>query len=462
MPVEEVRRGDLFLRAPGRQGPRRRHRVSRLLRSGRVDAHRRVAAGREGRGRAADRRDGERRRRAARHGDRGRRRHRAVPARGARRARAGLPAADPAPGRPRSRAYSCPSCSRSPRLPRSAGSSPARVAGHVRLDAPAARLGRDDRRAGRRLPLRAGPGDARGDSRRHGARRQPRAAHHRRRDPRAQPGPRHDRARQDRHVTTGELSVTDVWGAPGEDRERCSRSPPAPRPAPSTPWPRRSSTPRVRAVSRSPLPRLPLAPRPGCARAAGGRLGGVGRTPEQAEPSAPRATAPTPPAVLDEWEASGRTAVVVVRDERPLGALALADTIKPESAAAIAGLQRDGDRRRDAHRRQLARRARGRRGRSASARAGGRQPRARSSPRSPACSTRAARGDGRRRRQRRRRPRPGRPRDRDGHRRRRGDRGGRHQRASPATCAASRARCASRARPTRSCCRTSAGRSATT
>ncbi len=48
------------------------------------------------------------------------------------------------------------------------------------------------------------------------------------------------------------------------------------------------------------------------------------------------------PAVLEDWEASGRTAVVVVRAGQLLGALALADTIKPESATAIAGLQRMG------------------------------------------------------------------------------------------------------------------------
>jgi cation-transporting ATPase V len=47
-------------------------------------------------------------------------------------------------------------------------------------------------------------------------------------------------------------------------------------------------------------------------------------------------------AVLDAWEASGRTAVVVAREGRTIGALALADTIKPESATAIAGLQRMG------------------------------------------------------------------------------------------------------------------------
>jgi len=43
--------------------------------------------------------------------------------------------------------------------------------------------------------------------------------------------------------------------------------------------------------------------------------------------------------VVDAWEARGRTAVVVERDGKPIGALALAQTIKPEAASAIAGLK---------------------------------------------------------------------------------------------------------------------------
>ncbi len=46
--------------------------------------------------------------------------------------------------------------------------------------------------------------------------------------------------------------------------------------------------------------------------------------------------------VLDGWEASGRTAVVVERDAQIIGAIALADTIKPEASSAIAGLKRMG------------------------------------------------------------------------------------------------------------------------
>jgi soluble P-type ATPase len=46
--------------------------------------------------------------------------------------------------------------------------------------------------------------------------------------------------------------------------------------------------------------------------------------------------------VLDGWEARGYTAVVVEREQRVLGALALSDTVKPEAREAIAVLRRMG------------------------------------------------------------------------------------------------------------------------
>ena len=46
--------------------------------------------------------------------------------------------------------------------------------------------------------------------------------------------------------------------------------------------------------------------------------------------------------VLEAWETSGRTAVVVERDAQIIGAIALADTVKPEAPAAIAGLRKMG------------------------------------------------------------------------------------------------------------------------
>jgi cation-transporting ATPase V len=48
------------------------------------------------------------------------------------------------------------------------------------------------------------------------------------------------------------------------------------------------------------------------------------------------------PAVLDEWEERGRTAVVVARDGVIVGAIALGDSVKPEAAGAVRGLQRMG------------------------------------------------------------------------------------------------------------------------
>ena len=47
-------------------------------------------------------------------------------------------------------------------------------------------------------------------------------------------------------------------------------------------------------------------------------------------------------ATLERWQANGRTAVVVRRDHQTVGAIALADTVKPEARDAIAGLQRMG------------------------------------------------------------------------------------------------------------------------
>ncbi len=48
------------------------------------------------------------------------------------------------------------------------------------------------------------------------------------------------------------------------------------------------------------------------------------------------------PAVFDEWERHGRTAVIVKRAGHVVGALSLADTIKPESREAVQGLKRMG------------------------------------------------------------------------------------------------------------------------
>ena len=69
----------------------------------------------------------------------------------------------------------------------------------------------------------------------------------------------------------------------------------------------------------------------------------VGRAHDDADrPTATDAHPAELDAVLSRWEGEGRTAVVVEVDRGVLGALALADTIKPEAGEAIAGLRRMG------------------------------------------------------------------------------------------------------------------------
>ena len=140
-------------------------------------------------------------------------------------------------------------------------------------------------------------------------------------------------------ITTGELSLIDVWAAPGEDRdailalaasaEAGSEHPVAMAIVESA---RERGLEIATAVDFRSLPGRGVR-----ARVAGAEVW-VGRT-QQATDSA---GATDQPAVLGEWEASGRTAVIVMRGGVLVGALALADTVKPESAAAIAGLQRMG------------------------------------------------------------------------------------------------------------------------
>src|SRR5271155_5059056 len=141
-------------------------------------------------------------------------------------------------------------------------------------------------------------------------------------------------------ITTGELSLTDVWAAPGEH--------PAAVLALAAGAEAGSEHPVAMAIvgyAREQGSEIPPAvefrslPGRGVRAEVGGAQVWVGR-PQQAADAA-RGTS-DPPAVLDEWEASGRTAVVVMRDGQIVGALALADTIKPESAAAVAGLRRMG------------------------------------------------------------------------------------------------------------------------
>jgi cation-transporting ATPase V len=134
-------------------------------------------------------------------------------------------------------------------------------------------------------------------------------------------------------VTTGELSLADMWTAPGEDPERLL--------ALAASAEAGSEHPVALAVVAAARERgLELAHArefrsiPG--RGVRALLGGVGVW--VGRPSSPQDT-PGLAAVLEEWERGGRTAVVVERDQQVVGALSLADTVKPEARAAVAGLR---------------------------------------------------------------------------------------------------------------------------
>ncbi len=140
-------------------------------------------------------------------------------------------------------------------------------------------------------------------------------------------------------ITTGELSVIDVWAAPGEDRDTVLALAAAAEAGSEHPVAMAIvGSARERGLAIAPAVDFRSLPGRGVrARVADAEVW-VGRAGQATD--SPAAT--DPPAVLDEWEASGRTAVVLMRDGILAGALALADTVKPESAAAIAGLQRMG------------------------------------------------------------------------------------------------------------------------
>jgi copper-transporting P-type ATPase V len=141
-------------------------------------------------------------------------------------------------------------------------------------------------------------------------------------------------------ITTGELSVADVWAAPGEHPDAVLALAAAAEAGSEHPVAAAIvASARERGSQIEPAADFRALPGRGVRAEVGGARVWVGR-PQQREDTVAGTSAPH--AVLDEWEASGRTAVVVERDGRVIGALALADTIKPEAAAAIAGLQQMG------------------------------------------------------------------------------------------------------------------------
>jgi len=137
-------------------------------------------------------------------------------------------------------------------------------------------------------------------------------------------------------ITTGRLSVAEVWAAPGEESDRVL--------ALAAAAERGSEHPVAIAVVAAARERglEPLAveefrsiPGRGVRALVDGTLLWAGK-PETLD------AAPAVAPVLERWEDDGRTAIVVERDGEIIGALALADTIKPEAKAAVVGLQAMG------------------------------------------------------------------------------------------------------------------------
>jgi cation-transporting ATPase V/Cu+-exporting ATPase len=172
-------------------------------------------------------------------------------------------------------------------------------------------------------------------------------------------------------ITTGELSIFAVWTAEGHDRlavmalaaaaEANSEHPVAV---------------AIVAAARELELELPVAsgfrsiPGRGVRARVGGRDVWVGRPdqlaaldgprnarrldapPDAGGPKAPEApeapehtgepVAVARPPILDDWEAAGRTAVVVASGGLVIGAIALGDSVKPEARAAVDGLRRMG------------------------------------------------------------------------------------------------------------------------
>ncbi len=155
-------------------------------------------------------------------------------------------------------------------------------------------------------------------------------------------------------LTTGELSVADTWCAPGETPEQVLALAAAVEAGSEHPV-ALAVVAHARARALKPLRATDFRSTPG--RGVHALVDGeslwVGRSAEL-EDSSPLA------AVFEHWEASGRTAIAIERDTsaptadghvagghaadggRILGAIALADTVKPEAGAAIAGLRKMG------------------------------------------------------------------------------------------------------------------------
>jgi cation-transporting ATPase V len=137
-------------------------------------------------------------------------------------------------------------------------------------------------------------------------------------------------------ITTGELSIAATWAAPGHDADEILALAAAVEANSEHPV----AAAIVRAAARLDIPRavdFRALPGLGVRAEVGASKVWVGR------PAHPRGAGTAGrPAVIDEWEAAGRTAAVIGQDGNVIGAFALSDTVKPESADAVRGLQRMG------------------------------------------------------------------------------------------------------------------------
>jgi cation-transporting ATPase V/Cu+-exporting ATPase len=135
-------------------------------------------------------------------------------------------------------------------------------------------------------------------------------------------------------VTTGELSVADIWSADGEDGDRVLFLAAAAEAG--------SEHPLALAVVAAARERGLEIVQPSEFRSLPGQ--GVRALVEGVETwvGRPQERSAALAGVLDAWEAAGRTAIVVQRAEAIVGAIALADTVKPEARDAVAGLRRMG------------------------------------------------------------------------------------------------------------------------
>jgi cation-transporting ATPase V/Cu+-exporting ATPase len=135
-------------------------------------------------------------------------------------------------------------------------------------------------------------------------------------------------------VTTGELSVAEVWTAPGEDADRVLSLAAGAEAGSEHPVALAVvAAARQRELEVVHPPEFRSIPGQGVRALIAGASVWVGR-PQAAVSSTELAE------VLERWEEHGRTAIVIERDSQPIGAIALADTVKPEAREAIAGLRR--------------------------------------------------------------------------------------------------------------------------